>query len=201
MNKLLRILLAGILVLVFANSAAAREGGDWIFRAGLSNVDPKSDNGDIVEVDADLMFTFDLTYMMTEHWAVELLAAAPFTHEISLINGPKVAEAKQLPPTLSLQYHFNPRGRFQPYVGAGVNVTIFFDEETRGVLDGADLDLDNSVGFAAQVGFDWAIREHWIFNGSARYMAIDTDAKLNGTKLENVEIDPIVIGFNLGYVF
>ena len=201
MNKFLRILFSGFLLLVIANSATAREGGDWIFRAGLSNVDPKSDNGDIVEVDADMMFTFDITYMMTEHWAVELLAAAPFTHEISLIAGPEVAEAKQLPPTLSLQYHFNPRGRFQPYVGAGVNVTIFFDEETKGVLDGADLDLDNSVGFAAQVGFDWTIGDHWIFNGTARYMAIDTDAKLNGIKLENVEIDPIVIGFNLGYVF
>ena len=164
---LVRAFAFGLLILGWTISASAKQAGDWLLRAGLSNVDPKSDNGDIVEADADTMFTFDISYMLTDNWAVELLAAAPFEHDISLIDGPQVASAKQLPPTLSVQYHFNPTGRFQPYLGAGVNWTLFFEEDTTGPLSGADLKLDNSVGIAAQVGVDWTIGEHWLVNATA----------------------------------
>ncbi len=33
-----------------------------------------------------------------------------------------------LPPTLTLQYHFTDFGAFKPYVGAGVNYTVFFSQ-------------------------------------------------------------------------
>ena len=61
--------------------------------------------------------------MMTDNWAVELLAAYPFEHDIYLVDGPEVGSTKHLPPTVSLQYHFMPDSTFQPYLGAGVNYT------------------------------------------------------------------------------
>jgi len=89
----------------------------------------------------------------------------------------------------------------QPYVGAGVNVTLFFDKQTRGALDGTDLSLDDSVGLAAVAGVDVAVGEHWFVNADVRYMDIDTDAELDGAALETVEIDPWAVGLNVGYRF
>ncbi|MFX3658275.1 MAG: OmpW/AlkL family protein [bacterium] len=182
-------------------SAHGHEAGDWLIRAGFHNVDPKSDNGDIVTVADDTMFTFDVVYMMTANWGLELLAAAPFKHDIALVNGPTVASTKHLPPTFSVVYHFLPDGRFQPYVGAGVNVTLFFDEQTRGPLAGSRLKLDDSVGAAAVVGVDVDLGSNWFLNADVRYFDIDTDAKLDGVELETVAIDPWAFGVNLGYRF
>ena len=124
MNKLKLPLLAVLAAMAVGQDAMAREQGDWMFRFGASLVDPKSNNHPIVDVDDAWSATFNLGYMMTDNWAIELLAAYPFEHDIYLKGtNTKVAETKHLPPTLSLQYHFTTQGRFKPYLGAGINYT------------------------------------------------------------------------------
>lgn len=49
--------------------------GDWLFRFGASNVDPKSDNHEIVSVDDANGATLNLTCMFTDRWPFEVLAA------------------------------------------------------------------------------------------------------------------------------
>ena len=115
-----------ILFLLMPCFAHARDAGDWLLRTGAHTVQPKSDNGSIsalgadVEVDGATMFTFNLTYMVTQSIGVELLAAAPFKHDID-IGGATLASTKHLPPTLSVVYAFNPSSRVVVYAGAGVN--------------------------------------------------------------------------------
>ncbi len=193
--------LIGIALRGSSTLALAHESGDWLFRIGGSVVDPKSNNGDIVDVDDDSSITFTFSYMMTENWAIDVLAAWPFEHAINLKDGPRVGKTKHLPPTVSVQYHFLPSADFQPYVGLGVNYTNFFDEETTGDLEGVDLSLDDSWGLAAQVGFDWMLGDKWFFNLDARWIDIETDASLDGRFLEKVEIDPIVYGAHVGFRF
>jgi outer membrane protein len=182
-------------------AAHAQDAGDWIWRMGIHNVRPKSDNHNLVNVDAGASLTFNGTYLFTQHLGVELLAALPFEHDIDLNGGGKVAETKHLPPTLSLQYHFNPNGTWRPYVGAGVNYTLFFDEKTRGPLAGSKLELDPSWGIAAQLGIDVQLRGDWFVNADARWFDIDTDAKLDGAKIGTVEIDPYAFGLSIGRRF
>lgn len=194
----------GILVLAMLGAssvATAHEAGDWLVRIGGSQVDPKSNNGDVVNVDADSSISATLSYMLTEHWAIDVLAAWPFEHDINLNGGPEVGSTKHLPPTVSVQYHFLPNADFQPYVGLGINYTTFFDEETTGPLAGSDLSLDDSWGLAAQVGIDWMLGDTWFFNLDARYIDIETDAFLDGAFLEKVEIDPMVYGAHIGFRF
>ena len=101
----------------------------------------------------------------------------------------------------SLKYHFDTNGDFNPFLGAGVNYTLFMDESTTGALAGADLDLDDSFGLAAQAGFDYAFSDTMMLNVEVRWINIETDAKLDGVLVETVEIDPIVFGINRGWKF
>jgi outer membrane protein W len=109
-----------------------------------------------------------------------------------------VGKTKHLQPTVSLQYHFDSASPLDPCVGAGLNYTLFFDEETAGPLTGAALDLDGSFGLAAQIGFDYDISDGMYLNVDARWIDIDTDAKLDGAALETVEIDPLVNSLTAG---
>lgn len=197
-----KILLAGIaLSMGFAGTANAFEPGDWLVRVGASYVNPASDNSDIVSVDSDTSVTLNFSYMMTDVWALELLAAIPFKHDIDLVGGTKVGSTKHLPPTLSVQYHFNPTEKFQPYVGLGLNYTNFFDEKTTGALEGLDLSLGDSWGLAGQIGFDVLFNDDWFFNLDVRYIDIDTKARVAGDSIGKVEIDPWVFGGHIGYRF
>ena len=202
MKALSKTPVATALALLLAGGAGAANASDWIVRVGGHYVDPKSDNHEVVSVDSGQSLTFNATYMLAPHWGVELLAAWPFSHDITLnADGSKVAETKHLPPTLSLQYHFLPDGKIRPYVGAGLNATIFFDEKTSGALAGTDLSLDDSFGAAAQLGVDFALSGDWLLNVDARWIDIDTDARLDGTGIGSVAIDPYAFGISVGRRF
>ncbi|MEZ5557876.1 MAG: OmpW family outer membrane protein [Pseudomonadales bacterium] len=204
---------AGLLAAGASLPVTAHEAGDWIVRGGFHYISPKSNNARIdsnvpvvggakIEVDEDTMFTFDVTYMMTRNWGVELLAAAPFEHDIQ-VGGAKVASTKHLPPTLSVVYAFMPDNAIQPYAGLGLNMTVFFDENID--IPGADLNLDTSLGLAAVAGVDIDLGDNWFLNADIRYLDIETDAKIFipgvGTTKPTVEIDPWAFGLNVGFKF
>jgi outer membrane protein len=209
--------LALIATLGLAAPASAHEAGDWLVRFGASVVDPKSDNGNLdltaldggiqqISVDDKTGVTFNFTYMYTKNVGVEVLAALPFEHDISVETLGEVGSVKHLPPTISLQYHFLPDSVFQPYAGIGVNYTRFFSESEKGALVdlGVTLDVDSSsFGLAAQLGFDYMITDQWFLNFDLRYIDIDVDAKIREVPAINgtVNIDPVVYGIHLGYRF
>ncbi|HSN72311.1 MAG TPA: OmpW family outer membrane protein [Steroidobacteraceae bacterium] len=218
-KRLASVILAGCCALPLV---AAAEQGDWLFRAGTHLIDPKSDNLENVLDDPDLTlsvddawgFTFNITYMFADNWGVELLAAAPYKHDIALTGFGQIGETKHLPPTLSVQYHFNPIGSFRPYIGAGINWTLFDSEDldddfvaALGLPAGTDLKLDDSVGAALQIGTDIAINASWFVTIDIRWIDIDTDAEVRlpagggSVGLGTVEIDPMLYGLMVGYRF
>ncbi len=197
-----RLLLIALIAVLSANVALAqsssRQAGDWIIRGGIGVVDPKSNNlpSASVEVDSAVAVTLTGVYMITDAIGVELLASTPWEHDIEVPSG-KIGETKQLPPTLSVQWYTPELGRVQPYLGLGLNWTLFFSEE----IAGGDLDLDDSFGLAAQIGADIPIDEHWLVNFDVRWADIDTDAKVSGMDIGTVEVDPMIYSVNLGYKF
>jgi outer membrane protein len=200
--KVRTALLAGMaLSMGFAGTANAFEPGDWLIRVGASYVSPAADNHDIVSVESATSATINFSYMMTDVWALEVLAAYPFKHDLELNDGTKIGSTKQIPPTVSLQYHFMPTEQFQPYVGVGINYTNFFSEKTQGPMEGTDLNLGDSWGLSGQIGFDVLFNDNWFFNLDVRYIDIDTKAKLDGVSLGTVEIDPWIFGGHIGFRF
>lgn len=196
-------LLACALAIALGAAAApvlAQSQGDWTLGVGVHAVDPKSDNGRLadgtlkVDVDTDVKPTLTFEYFVRDNLGVEVIAAWPFEHDVSIAGMGTVGSTKQLPPTVSLQYHFNGKGKVSPFVGAGINYTTFFSEDTRGALDGAQLELDDSWGLAAHAGVDFAVGERSAIRVDARWIDIDADVKLNGADIGTVNIDPIVYG-------
>ena len=178
--------------------AMAYDAGDVIVRAGAALVDPHGDGAldGALDVEDNVQLGLTATYMATGNIGVALLAATPFEHDITL-NGDKIGSTKHLPPTVTVQYHFDVNENFHPYVGAGFNYTTFFQEES----DLGKLHLDDSFGLAAEAGFDYAFNGNWGLNVAVWYVDIDTDAELDGAKLDTVEIDPWVYMIGVSYKF
>lgn len=198
MRKLILAPLA-LAVLALATPALAVEKGDWTFSVGAHVVAPKSGNGSLAggaldaDVGDDWRPTITAEYFLTDKLGLEILAALPFEHDIRL-NGANAGSTKHLPPTVSLQYHFRNDSKVTPFVGAGVNYTVFFEEETRGPLAGTELSLDSSWGLAGHAGVDIEVGSNKWLRIDARYIDIDTDVKADGAAVGTVNIDPMVYG-------
>lgn len=193
-----------------STSSLAVQQGDWLMRVGLSNVSPNDGSSgtggiglanDDIGVDSDTQPSVSFTYMYSDNVGVEILAALPFTHDITLKGAGKVGEAEQLPPTVSLEYHFSPKADVRPYVSAGINYTTFLDTSTTGALAGTKLDLDDSLGLAVAAGVDVDINKDWFFNASVRYINIETTAEITGLTDIDVDINPYVYTIGVGTTF
>lgn len=199
------LMLAPLALAVLAAPALAYEKGDWAFSVGAHVVAPKSGNGSLAggALDADVgdnwRPTVTAEYFLSPNWGIEVLAALPFKHDIEL-NGVKAGETKHLPPTFSLQYHFEGE-KVSPFVGLGLNYTTFFSEETTGPLAGTELKLDDSWGLAAHAGLDFAIGQDKWLRLDARWIDIDTDVSVNGGDVGTVNIDPMVYGAAFVWTF
>jgi len=187
-------------------SAQAIQAGDMFARVTLTQVTP-DDEADAFSAVAVVPEVGDSTrpgvtfvYMYDNNIGFEVLAALPFKHEITVDGMGKIGEAKQLPPTFSVQYYFNPESKVRPYVGLGLNYTTFFSAESIPGL-GGDLDLDDSFGLAAQVGIDYDINEKWFLTADARYINIETTATNSAAGKSDVEINPTILSVGIGYKF
>jgi outer membrane protein len=224
------LLTASLLALsIAAPMAHAYQAGDIIVRAGAITVDPHESSSDIwvgalnsdvagtkATLDSDTQLGLNFAYMLTSNIGIELLAATPFSHNVGVkgmlgpfagLNG-NLGELKHLPPTLSVLYYpLDAASAFQPYVGAGINYTWFFDTELSSAAEDkgfSGLDMKDSWGLSAQVGMDYMLTDNIMLNAQVRYIDIDTTGttSFGGAKVKvDVDVDPMVYMVGLGYKF
>ncbi|MEL7489970.1 MAG: OmpW family protein [Pseudomonadota bacterium] len=198
---------------------ASAEQGDFLVRLRGIVVAPTENASDVlpgfpggsVGVENAVVPELDFTYFLTDNIGAELiLATSPhdLVGEGTLSGLGEIADVMVLPPTLTLQYHFNPSGKFRPYAGVGVNYTIFYSQDASDSLVAAvgptTVDLDDTVGVAFQVGADFELSDGWFLNADIKYIQIDTTATLHSGGVINtvdVDLDPIVAGIGVGYRF
>ena len=181
-----------------ASSALA---GPWSARLGatwLETVD-KSTDGVPVTLEDKLIPELDLTYAFDANWSAELVLTIPQEHTVKSA-GTSLGGFKHLPPTLLAKYTFDPVGGFRPYVGAGVNFTLIFDDDLT--VGATRLKLDSfSVGPAVQAGFDWALNDTWSLNFDVKRVMLRTDVEAGGAKITEARLDPWLYSVGLRYAF
>ncbi|GGY00180.1 OmpW/AlkL family protein [Vogesella alkaliphila] len=194
--------IAAILASLSAGAFAAQ--GDIIARLRIANVNPQTSVNDVlqqlnVDVKDDTIPELDFTYMLTNNIGAELILGTS-KHDITA-GGAKVGSVKVLPPTLTLQYHFNPEGQFRPYAGAGINYTRFY-----GFKDDSGLGLSikkNSFGPALQVGMDMPLTKDLFLNLDMKKIWIKTkvDSSVAGGNVGTLDINPLVTSVGIGMKF
>jgi len=149
----------------------------------------------------------DFTYFLTPNLSLNLIAATT-QHDIevrgSSLGNVDLGSVWALPPTLTFQYHPLPAERFSPYIGAGVNWTMFYSEggtRTPGVLD---VDVRNAFGLALNVGMDIELAPNWLMNIDVKKLFLRPDVAVDtalGRVNATADLDPWIVGIGVRYRF
>lgn len=204
-------LAAAVATPAVATPALADDGksaGDLMVRARAILVEPDVGSvlsiGGEAEIENTVVPELDFTYFLTDNVGVELILATT-KHDVSAVNtvagDVDLGSIWLLPPTVTLQYHFNPKNDFSPYIGAGLNYTVFYNDDLpNGIV--TDIDYENGFGLAIQAGFDYRIKDSWYINLDVKKLLLNTDVSLNGGTISaDVDIDPWIIGVGVGRKF
>jgi len=186
------------------------QAGDVLIRVRAIGVVPEDTSSRISLIGGNVHVTatpapeVDLSYFFTDHIAAELIAAST-RHEISAtgtsLGRVDVASTFILPPTLTLQYHFLPRGFIDPYLGAGLNVSFWYDTNPAG---GAvtKVGLNTVAGPALQAGFNVKLGHGLFANFDVKQIFIDPEARIDGGAIiAKTHLDPTVVGAGIGLRF
>lgn len=200
------VLAATILALGMLSASSALADGwlsppdhPWLVRSTLIGVVTSSHSdvlhlhtGDSPEAAAEF------TYFLNPHWSVQALAA--YTSLTIRSPGTDLGSVSLLPPALTLQYHFNPRGRLRPYVGVGIDIAMFTN--TSGTLKQLETHVDTTVGLAAEIGVDYQLVGQLYLNANVKYLRLNTDVHVNalGAK-DNLTVNAYIPGVGLAYRF
>ena len=141
----------------------------------------------------------DVSYFFTKNIATELVLTYPQNVNINL-KGAQIGTIQALPPSLLVQYHFTDLGQWKPYVGAGVNYTIFSNRTNFPGVAGASVD-QSSTGLVAQVGFDYMFDQHWGFNADVKYVQIKTNVYVGTTNIGTLNLNPLTPAIGVAYRF
>ncbi len=194
------VIAAAVLCSLAALPAVAQQSkdGPWMVRARLVQLDSaNSDNTGLgLTVNNKLIADLDITYFLNRNIAVELLLTVAQKHNV-YSNGTTIGSLKQLPPTVTVQYHFDGYA-VKPYVGAGINYTQF---SSVNILGGnATLD-SNSWGGALQAGVDIPLSGNMYLNVDLKKIQIGTDVFAGGVKAGTFKVDPLLLGVGVGWRF
>jgi outer membrane protein len=193
------------------DALVGKAAGTFMIRGRAIGVIPE-DNGSSTSIGGHVSTTaqpapeVDVSYFLTDNLALELIAAST-RHSIkatgTAVGDVDVGSAWVLPPTLTLQYHLFPHERFSPYVGVGLNASFFYATSASGPVV-KNFSLDNNVGEAVQIGFDYNVTGHWFANFDVKQIFLNTTAHINtvlGPVTAKTSLDPLVIGAGVGYRF
>lgn len=210
---------------VFGQTSEKKE--NWRIRLrGVAVMPQESATIGVIGGDAKISTSYipelDFTYFFDRHFAAELILGTT-RHKVSTVSSDLSAigagsnanvdlgKVWLLPPTLTLQYHY-PVGKFNPYLGAGINYTIFYSADQGPVVK--DISYKNKFAFAAQAGFDIDISKRMFVNVDVKKLFLSTTATVDASNLtpagspqlspvlQNIEADvkikPWLLGVGIG---
>ena len=211
-------------VLLSAAAAQAQTAGTWMLRGGVMNITPDVDSGNLsasslpntqIDSNGSTRPSGGITYMLDDHWALDVPIAVPFKHTLtgagSIAGAGKIGETKALPITLLGQYRFGEaNAQFRPFVGAGLTYAKFFKERSTATLTAitggnastpTTLSLESKLGLTLQVGGTLALNERWFVEGMVAKTFVKTTGTLSTGQTIKVTLDPLTLSLGVGYRF
>ena len=168
--------------------------------------------GTQAKADDNLTPTIAVEYFVTDAISLETIAGVT-QHDVNgrgALNGATlVSDARIVPATLTLKYHFGKDGGIRPYVGAGPSYFIFIDEKpgaTTRSLGATRQKMGDKVGAALQAGIDIPVNDHGLALSfdAKRYFLRPTATWYAGTTeviKTRHRLDPWVIGAGVAFRF
>lgn len=188
-----------IIVLTLLSSAPVMAAGEkWLIRSTAIHANTDAKSGALnLDLDNDTAIAVDGTYFFTPNIGVNVLAT--FLDFEVTSNGNTLGAVEDLPPIFTLQYHFAPEAAVRPYIGLGFNYNIFSGES--GTLTTLGAEVENTIGYVAQVGLDYMLTKNLSLNLDLKYLTFDADIEINNAKADELEVDAVIAGIGLGYRF
>ncbi len=142
----------------------------------------------------------DFSYFLAPNVAAELILTYPQKQTV-YSNGSEIGSLKHLPPTLTLQYHFNPTGTVRPYVGAGLNYTNFSSVNFAPAVQAAlhPSIKRNSWGLAWQAGADVELAKSIYLNFDVKRVNLGTTIYSSGAEAGKFKVNPTLASVGLGW--
>ncbi|MAI05742.1 MAG: hypothetical protein CBC47_01005 [Alphaproteobacteria bacterium TMED87] len=161
--------------------------------------------GGEASVNADVVPELDIRYFVTDNFAIEAIAGT--TKHSARAIGTALGDVDLghtwvLPPTITFQYHFDTNNSFKPYIGVGLNYTLFYNGNPGDVVS---VSYKNDFGYAANIGFDYFLNDKNYVNIDIKKFKINTsnviDAGAAGIATADIDLDPLAISIGYGWRF
>lgn len=207
MKKAIIAISIACFVLAASITSYANENYHWLVRARVLTIIPDANSntistigGHVSDISNQVVPELDFSYFFTPHIATELILATSrhtVTATGTAIGTIPLGHVSLLPPTLTVQYHFLPTHKVDPYLGAGLNYTFFYDAKARTVNS---IHYKDHIGYALQAGADININSRWVLNVDLKKIFLKTKVTTSGPAVHTTaDIDPLIIGVGIGY--
>ncbi len=200
-----------------ATPAGAQEQGEWRSGGRLISInvdavsEPLFDTGSMIKVESAWSLEFDTTYMLGENWGMEwMITAAPQDTQVvsGLYNGLDLGMVWIGETSLTIHYVIPLRGRWHPYLGAGVALGYILYSDATSAAEAIGVDkVESSLawGPVGQVGLNYRLNKAWILSLDMKWISMPMDVTLRGPSgpIDTVEMDfdPLIIGLGGAYRF
>ena len=213
-----RIVLSALGIAVAAGFAAApafaqdatttASGKHFAIVGGYAHQEPTGNgdiNGNEAEFDGSGAGTLGVSYYLNDNVAIEGWGAInKFDHRVTTAADGKIATVGSQPYALSAQYHFRDAdATVRPFVGLGYFQSNISDEDQDNIGPYANhhIGMSTPQGAIGTVGVDLNFTPNVFARADARFLKGSSDIAVDGTKVGEADMDPVVIGVGVGARF
>ncbi|MEQ1781024.1 MAG: OmpW family outer membrane protein [Hyphomonadaceae bacterium] len=211
--RIVRSLIISAGALALAGTASAQDiWHNFQVKVGVSSIQPDEKSsisviGGEANISDEYVPTLQIEYFFNDNISAELLCCIA-THDVKAENTAlgtvDLGQVSHFPPTLTVKYHWTDMGAFQPYLGAGLNYTTFYDDKLPAGGPVTAIHYDDSLGGALQAGFDYKFDDHWSLNVDVRKVWISSDVAISAGATQiaaKVDVNPLILTVGSGYRF
>ncbi len=202
----MRIATLTTIALFSALAAGTASADGFTGTLGYENARPGGNNGSLNgaanNVDSDWGITGSLGYGFDKHWSADFWSGLnKFQHTVSQPGVGDVARVDERPMALTVDYHFLPESKFNPFLGVGYGWTNVSNEKGLGPLAADTIKAKNDSSVSYVLGADVPLNDNVFLRGSARHLDANSAVTIDGTPSGNLKVDPWVYGLSVGFKF